>query len=358
MRDDPEVINVREEERIDTARLEPYLRERLTVADGSFAVRQFGGGHANLTYLVRFGETEYVLRRPPLGPLAPRSHDMRREHAVLSKLFAAFPLAPQSYLLCTDRDVIGSDFIIEERKHGIAIRRNLPERFASDPALTRRIGDMLVDTLSRLHTVDVAAAGLSELGRPEGYVERQLEGWTSRWTAARTRASADAAPLVEWLRDALPASPAATLVHNDYKLDNMLVEPQDPAQISALLDWDMCTVGDPLMDVGYLLALWVEPTDPPFARVGAMPTWHEGFATRREAAQRYARKTGFDITHLTWYHVFNLFRFAGILQQIYQRFERGQTHDARFARFGDQANVLVDAAAQLAGVSAPPSQAL
>lgn len=351
MNDDPEVIDVREEERVDTVRLEPYLRERLPAAEGAFALRQFGGGHANLTYLIRFGETEYVLRRPPLGPVAPRSHDMRREHAVLSKLFAVFPLAPRSYLLCTDGDVIGSDFIVEERKHGIAIRRDLPERFARDPGLTRRIGHMLVDTLSRLHMVDISTAGLLELGHPEGYVGRQLEGWAARWTAARTQSSADAAPLVAWLREALPASPAVTLIHNDYKLDNMLVAPEDPAHVAAVLDWDMCTIGDPLMDVGYLLALWVEPADPPFARVGAMPTWHEGFPTRAEAAERYARTTGFDIAHLTWYHVFNLFRFAGILQQIYQRFERGQTHDARFARFGEQASALVAAAARLARLS-------
>ena len=347
MHDDPEVIDVRSEERLDLARLEPYLRAHLPNTNGAFSLRQFGGGHANLTYLVRFDEREYVLRRPPLGPVPAHAHDMRREHAVLSKLYVAFPLAPRSYHLCVDHAILGCDFVLEERKHGIAIRRDLPTRFHGDATFGKRLGHALVDTLAALHRVDVLATGLGDLGRPDGYVARQLDGWAGRWDAARTKETVDASPLVAWLRERLPHSPAATLVHNDFKLDNMLVDADDPASIRALLDWDMCTYGDPLMDLGYVLALWPEAGDPPAYRAGAMPTWREGFPTRAQVVARYAAATGFDVSHVSWYHVFNVFRFAAILQQIYKRYDAGQTHDERFAGFGTQANALIFAASML-----------
>jgi aminoglycoside phosphotransferase (APT) family kinase protein len=347
--DDPEVIAVRAEEQLDGARLEPYLRANLPRAEGAFAMRQFGGGHANLTYLVSFGDAEYVLRRPPLGPVPANAHDMRREHTVLARLHEAFPLAPQSFLLCTDHAIAGADFLVEERKRGIAIRRDLPERYRDDPALARRIGDMLVDTLAQLHGVDPAAVGLSELGHPDGYVARQLSGWIKRWEAARTSTTASADAVTAWLLAHVPPMQAATLVHNDYKLDNMLLDGDDPARITALLDWDMCTLGDPLMDLGYMLALWPQTDDPPLWRVSGMPTWRGGFPTRDDATQRYAAKTGFDVARITWYYVFNIFRFAAIIQQIYVRFERGQTQDERFRNFGAQANALVGAAATMVG---------
>ena len=351
--DDPEVIDVRPEERLELAALEPYLRAQLDEPSGAFSLRQFGGGHANLTYLVRFGEREYVLRRPPLGPIPAHAHDMRREHAVLSKLYIAYPLAPRSYLLCTDRAIVGSDFVVEERKHGIAIRRDLPERFARDRAFCGRLGRAVIDGLADLHRVDVDAVGLHDLGRPEGYVLRQVEGWGSRWEAARTAESADATWIAAWLRERLPASPAATIVHNDFKLDNMLLDAGEPSCVSALLDWDMCTYGDPLMDLGYLLALWPEPNDPPAFRLGAMPTWHEGFPSRDAAIARYAERTGFNVERVAWYVIFNVFRFAAILQQIYKRYEAGQTHDERFRGFGNHANVLIAAATTLAKREAP-----
>jgi aminoglycoside phosphotransferase (APT) family kinase protein len=346
--DDPEVIDVRPEERLDVTRLEPFLRAHLPLAQGPFTMRQFGGGHANLTYLVRFGESEYVFRRPPLGPVPPLAHDMRREHAVLSVLYRAFPLAPRSYVLCTDHSIAGSDFIVEERKHGIAIRRDLPEAYRADRTFCTRLGNAMIQTLAALHRVDYLGAGLTELGKPTGYVMRQVEGWAKRWDAARTSESADAARIIEWLRARLPPSPAVTIVHNDYKLDNMLLDAQDPSQVTALLDWDMCTIGDPLMDLGYLLALWPESSEMNRASRGWMPTWREGFPTRAEATGLYASATGFDVTRVEWYHIFNIFRFAAILQQIYKRFVEGQTTDERFHDFGVQANALIHTAEELA----------
>ncbi|MHB8146728.1 MAG: phosphotransferase family protein [Vulcanimicrobiaceae bacterium] len=348
MKTDSEIIAVRPEESLDISMLEPYLRSQLPDARGAFELAQFGGGHANLTYLVCFGEDEYVLRRPPLGPVPARAHDMKREFKVLHALHHAFPLAPQAFVLCTDPAIIGSDFLVEERKYGIAVRRDLPAHFQGDEDLAERIGHMLVDTLASLHAVDPQRVDLADLGRPDGYLKRQLGGWIERWNAARSATSYNADALVAWLQHTPPTSQVTTLVHNDYKLDNMLLDSGDPSKVVAVLDWDMCTIGDPLMDVGYMLALWPQASDPPAARAGAMPTWRPGFPTRREAAERYARLTGFDLSRVQWYYIFNIFRFAAILQQIYRRFELGQTHDERFRGFGEQADTLIALATMLA----------
>ncbi len=351
MADDPELIDVRSDERLNLTRLEPYLRERLPGAEGPLELRQFGGGHANLTYLLGFGETEYVLRRPPLGPVAPSSHDMAREHRVLAALSRVFPLAPHSYLLCDDPAILGAPFHVMERRQGIVIRTDLPEEIKGDPALNRRIGEMMVDVLAALHRVDSGAAGLGDLGRPEGFVRRQLDGWTRRWHAAKQEDVARMDAVVAWLEDALPASKTISLLHNDYKLDNMMVGAEDPARAVAVFDWDMCTRGDPLMDLGYLLTFWGEAGDDPAWILGAsMPTWHQGFPTREAAAERYARATGFDCGAVHWYHVFGVFKIAVVLQQIYIRFLRGQTRDRRFAAFGERIAALIDKAATLAGV--------
>ncbi|MFQ6018406.1 MAG: phosphotransferase family protein, partial [Kiloniellaceae bacterium] len=226
MPDDPELIDVRADERLDLARLDPFLRDRLPNAAGPLRMRQFGGGHANLTYLLRFREAEYVLRRPPLGPVAPTSHDMKREHRVLANLWRVFPLAPRSYLLCDDPTIIGADFHVMERRHGIVIRRDLPARFEGNPALNRRIGEMIVDVLARLHAADPEAADLGDLGRPEGFVERQLQGWAKRWHAAKDRDLPRVDEIAAWLERNLPTAQATALLHNDFKLDNMMVEPE------------------------------------------------------------------------------------------------------------------------------------
>ncbi len=339
---DADTIEVRPEERIDTTRLEPYLHEHLEGAHGPLTVRQFGGGHANLTYLIRFGEREWVLRRPPLGPVAPGAHDMRREHRVLSTLHAGYPLAPQAYLLCTDHSVVGADFFVMERRHGIAFRRDIPAPWRDRPDVLRGVGESLVDNLARLHAVDPASVGLGELGRPDGYIERQVYGWIERWHNALTPDVGAAEPFTGWLRQTVPTARRTALLHNDYKLDNTLLDPANPARTVAVLDWDMSTRGEPLMDFGELLCLWGEKGDGGESLHGRMPTWHAGFMTRREAAERYARTSGADVSDLHWYVVFNVFRFAVILQQIYIRFTRGQTHDERFRDMGAAVNAITE----------------
>ncbi len=350
MERDHEVIDVRPDEVIETERLAPWLRERLPEAQGAFDLAQFGGGHANLTYLIRFGKNEYVLRRPPLGPVAPGSHDMGREHRVLKDLWRAFPLAPRSYVYCDDKDIIGADFHVMERRHGTAIRTELPDRYDWTPELNRRVGEMIVDVLATLHKADPARAGLDTLGRPEGFVERQLAGWSKRWDAAIDESSPTAMQdVIALLKRGCPKSQYVSLLHNDFKLDNMLVAVDDPARAAAVLDWDMCTRGDPLADLGYMLAFWGEAGDDPAWINGAsMPTWNDGFPTRDEVVERYAKATGFDCTHADWYHLFGVFKIAVILQQIYVRYLRGQTQDARFAVFGERIAGLVDKACTLA----------
>jgi aminoglycoside phosphotransferase (APT) family kinase protein len=352
-----ELIDERPDERLDTTRLEPYLREHLEGAKGPPSVRQFGGGKANLTYLLRFEDREFVLRRPPLGPIPPGAHDMRREHRVLSVLHRRFPLAPRSLLLCEDESIIGAVFIVEERRHGFVIRDDIPAEFAGRPELNRRIGLALVDALADLHLVPPAEVGLDDLGRPEGYLERQLSGWVRRWQAAQGGEQAEHAaalmqPVLDWLGRHLPPSRgAAALLHNDYRLDNCLLDTADPAQIVAVLDWDMCTQGDPLADLGYVLNYWVEPgDDPEWREIAAMPTWRDGFPSRAEAIARYAARTGFEVTAIGWHQVFAAFKLAVIIQQIYIRFVRGQTQDERFRYYYRRVLGLAAKARLMAGL--------
>ncbi|MGE3781229.1 MAG: phosphotransferase family protein [Alphaproteobacteria bacterium] len=392
-----ELIDERPDEHLDTSRLDPYLRAHLPGAEGPLSVRQFGGGKANLTYLLRFGTPtptlprlrgrgqasdgigipspaggggsgrghtaektagarEFVLRRPPLGPIPPGAHDMRREHRVLSVLHRRFPPAPKSLLLCEDESVIGAVFVVTERRHGFVIRDDIPVEFAGMPDLNRRIGEALIDVLADLHLVPPGEVGLGDLGRPQGYVERQLQGWSRRWHAAQggaeaERSAAAMAPVLDWLDAHLPQSGAAALLHNDYRLDNCLLDSGDPGRIEAVLDWDMCTQGDPLADLGYVLNYWVEPGDPPeWREIAAMPTWRAGFPSRAEAIARYAARTGLDVGPVGWHQVFAAFKLAVIIQQIYIRFVRGQTQDQRFRHYhrrvlglADKANGLIAA---------------
>lgn len=354
-----EVIAERPDERLERSRLEPYLRRHLEGAEGPLAVRQFGGGHADLTYLLRFGENEFVLRRPPLGPVAPGSHDVAREYRVLSRLYRAYPLAPRGLHLCEDESVIGAPFVIEERRHGFVIREDLPPEYSGRPELNRRIGFALVDALADLHLVDPAAVGLESLGRGRGFLERQVEGWARRWNAAldlpaQATVERRMAPVVLWLKERLPPSAATSLVHNDYRLDNLLLSAEDPACVNAVLDWDMCTRGDPLCDLAYVLNYWLEPDEDPFWRgFLSMPTWRLGFPSRAEALARYTGRTGFDVAALAWYLAFSAFKLAVIIQQIYIRYRRGQTQDERFRDFGEAVAALTEKAARLAGVSYP-----
>ena len=248
-----DVIDVRPDEKLDETALAAYLRGKLAGSENELTIRQFGGGAANLTYLLDYGTAQYVLRRPPLGPVAASAHDMGREYRVLSVLWRAFPYAPRAFLFCDDPAVIGAPFFVMERRQGVVVRRSLPAAFAGQPDAPRRMSEALVDALAAFHAVDYAALGLGDLGKPQGFLTRQIEGWYQRWNAAKTTELADMERVYGWLRDNQPASAAVSLVHNDYKLDNVMLAADDPGRVVAIFDWDMCTLGDPLADLGALL---------------------------------------------------------------------------------------------------------
>src|SRR5262245_32245338 len=252
MTDASDVAPVRPDEQLDAGVVAAYLRGKVPGSDAPLEILQFPGGHANLTYLLRFGEREYVLRRPPLGPVAPRSHDMVREFRALAALGPFYAPAPRVFVLCEDPGVIGAPFFVMERRHGIVVRRTMPPEIADDPAVRRRVGEAAIDALADLHAVPVAGTPVAALGKPEGFVERQTRGWSERWQRAKTDEIAAMDALATRLVSRIPPALAATVVHNDFKLDNMMLDRSDPGRVVAVLDWDMTTLGDPRIDVGTL----------------------------------------------------------------------------------------------------------
>ena len=351
-----DTIDVRSDERLDEQKLADYLadkRDILEVGDAPFVIRQFGGGMANLTYEIDFGEKQFVLRRPPLGPVAKSAHDMGREYKVLSRLYEKFPLAPRAYLFCDDHDVIGSDFFVMARHYGTVVRKTMPEVFASNPQAPRQMSAALINALADFHAVDYEAIGLGDLGKPDGFLLRQIEGWHRRWHKAKPEEVPLMDVLYEWLKANVPEKTAASLIHNDYKLDNVMVNTEDPSKLVAIFDWDMCTLGDPLSDLGTLMTYWSDETDPPHMKMLGttfMPVGTYDFMSRAELLERYAARSGRDLSDIGFYHVLGLFRLIVILAQIYIRYVRGQTKDKRFAPLGQMLPLLVQAAADVAGV--------
>ena len=338
-----ETIKVREGEGFDAGSVESVLREKIDgLPDGELEVEQFPSGASNLTYLLKIGAWEGVLRRPPMGLIPPKAHDMGRESGILSKLNAAYPLAPKPYFFTDDESVIGAPFYVMEKRTGVVLDESFPEDVRPDEELCRGISRTVVDTLVELHAVDPAEAGLGELGRPEGFLERQTKGWISRYDEAKTDEIEEVGPLTDWLVNNVPDSPPPTVIHNDYKLNNLVLSPDDLTEVRAVLDWEMTTVGDPLFDLAVSLSYWIEPGDPDDLKA-VMPTVTStpGFMTRRELIDRYAEKSGRDLSEMHWYVVFGYFKLAGILQQIFARWKNGQTSDERFATFGDRVRTLI-----------------
>ena len=339
-----DTIPVRSDEQFNEAKLAAYLNDKLPGATHPPSVRQFGGGAANLTYLLDYGTHQYVLRRPPLGPVAKSAHDMGREYKVLSVLHQVFPYAPRAFLYCDDPSIIGADFFVMERRQGIVVRKSMPKEFTSAPDATRRMSTAMVDALAEFHVVDYHALGLSDLGKPDGFITRQIEGWNKRWHAAKTEDVPEMDSVYDWLKSHQPATSASSLIHNDYKLDNIMFDSSDPGKVVAIFDWDMCTLGDPLNDLGALLSYWSDPTDPPYLQSLAMMPTNAGFMTRSELVERYALKSGRSVHDIHFYHALGLFRVTVIIAQIYFRYHRGQTQDQRFAAFGPMIPLMARAA--------------
>ena len=328
-------------EELDVARLSDFARSAMPDSTGPVVVEQFPSGHSNLTYLVRVGEAEFVLRRPPFGTTVKSAHDMGREFRVLSKLWAVYPPAPRPAAACDDPSVIGAPFYLMERRRGFVVRREAPPELTSSPDKCRELSRAMADNLARLHAIDWKAAGLDGFGKPDGYVRRQVEGWSRRWADAQTEALPAMDELAAWLARRMPPESGAAVIHNDYKLDNLLLDPADPARIEAVLDWEMATIGDPLMDLGTALAYWVEAGDPPEFQGSRMsPTTTAGFLTRAEFVDRYRQSSGRAVPDPAYYYVFGLFKLAVILQQIYYRYVKGATSDDRFVRFAETVRSL------------------
>ena len=346
----PEIAPVRAGERLDWPRLEAWLRPRLAEilpdVDGSLDVQQFPNGSANLTYLLRVGAHELVLRRPPMGQIAPGAHDMKREFKVLSRLWRRFDRAPRAYLFCDDQSVLGADFFVMERRRGEVVRTEIPESMRAHPDVGRRIAFALVDAMAELHVLDPAACDLADLGKPEGFVERQLAGWARRWELAKFDDSpAAVSALHDRLVREIPAPSRASIVHNDLKLDNCQFDPADPDRVASIFDWDMATLGDPLIDLGTLLNYWPDPADPPDASRASHPglTLME-LPTRAEITARYAARTGIDVAAVRWWEAFALWKTVVVVQQLHRRWVRGESTDPRMEHIADRIPSLVEAA--------------
>ncbi len=332
---------VRRGEGLDTHRLEGFLLENLPGTEGPLAVQQFPSGFSNLTYLLTLGSKDFVLRRPPFGNPVKTAHDMGREYRVLSKLCEVYELAPRPHLFCQDPDLIGDEFYVMERRTGVVLRGPEPPASLHSPELAHRLCESFVANLAHLHTLDYRAAGLGELGKPSGYVERQVTGWSKRYVNARTDDVPEMDQLAAWLADHMPTESGAALIHNDYKYDNLLLDPEDLTHIRAVFDWEMTTIGDPLMDLGSTLAYWVEPTDSQSLKKYAFgPTMLPGSMTRQELVSRYIDHTESHQFDPLFYYCYGLFKLAVIVQQIYARFVRGLTHDTRFAELNRKVKSL------------------
>lgn len=336
---------VRSGEELNLPALTRYLTGRIDGAEADIHVEQFPGGHSNLTYLLAIAGREYVLRRAPLGPVAPKAHDMVREARVLGAIHPHFPPAPKVHLICDDASILGSPFFLMQRRRGIILRDRIPEEISAHENYQSRISRAFTDTLIQLHSIDVEKHGLTALGKPEGFLERQLKGWSDRWTRAQIESGPEMDRVMRWLAETMPPSPAPTLVHNDFKLDNVMLDAAAPDRIEAVLDWEMTTVGDPLCDLGLTLCYWSSTEIPGTAQQAL--TAAEGWWTRDQFVAHYAEKTARDLTALSWHEVFGVFKLAVILQQIYFRFVRGQTHDERFRTFDKRVQSLIVRATKL-----------
>jgi aminoglycoside phosphotransferase (APT) family kinase protein len=341
-------VAVRAGEELDLVRLSAYLGRHFD-GPGPVTVEQFPSGHSNLTYRVTWGGRELVLRRPPFGSQVKSAHDMGREYRVLSKLHESYKVAPKVILYCDDLSVLDAAFYLMEPIRGIILRRQLPPGLLLSPAMARQLSEAFLDNLVRLHSLDYDKIGLGDLGKPQGYLERQVKRWIERYHNSATDDLPEVGRISVWLTQHIPASSDAALIHNDYKYDNVVLDSNDITKIVGVLDWEMCTLGDPLSDLGTTLAYWTDPSDPDeLQEVRSAPTTIPGTLTRTQLAQRYARATGRGIQDLVFYLTFARFKVAVIVQQIYYRYARGLTHDERFATMPHRIAILMRASLRCA----------
>jgi aminoglycoside phosphotransferase (APT) family kinase protein len=335
---------------VDEGALTRFLDERLP-GDGEWTILRHQAGHSNETFFLRRGDEDLVLRRPPLGAFLPSAHDVGREYRVLSALQGTSVRVPRTILQCTDESIIGAPFYLMERVDGVVVRMDLPALFAEEHR--SKIGEELIDALVELHSIDPVECGLEGFGKPSGYLERQLRRWKGQLelTLPHTRPIPDLERVGEWLAENLPVSGPTTLVHGDYKLDNVMLANEIPARLVAILDWEMSTLGDPLADLGWMISFWREPGDAAgnlFAETTRV-TESPGFSSRADLIERYARATGRDVERLDWYQVLAIWKLAILLEGSYARHLAGMTDDPFFERMEHGVPALAAAALQVAG---------
>jgi aminoglycoside phosphotransferase (APT) family kinase protein len=335
-------VAVRPGEEIDDGRVAAFLGRIDPALAPLPEIAQFSGGASNLTYLLRYPDRDLVLRRPPFGRYAPGAHDVLREARIMQALKPVYPYVPAIVALSEGDGVMEAPFYVMERIDGIIPRRDLPRGLSLTEADARRLCLSVIDKLVELHQVDVPGAGLAQLGKGEGYVRRQIESWSDRCRKAATEGVGDFEDVMAWLAAKIPGGEVAIrVIHNDFRFDNVVLDPDDPFRVIGVLDWEMATLGDPLMDLGGSLAYWIEADDPPALKaLRRQPTHLQGMLTRREVIDYYGERTGFRVDNFDFYRVYGLFRLAVIAKQIYFRFIKGQTRNPQFAGFGDAVNVL------------------
>jgi len=338
----------RESDKLDVESLLGYLSENLPkfLRTNKFRIAQFSGGASNITYQISNGIKSIILRRPPSGTKAKSAHDMVREFNVLDRIKSYYSLSPKPILLCEDESVIGEKFFIMEKVDGLGIDKNLPCEMTIEQQKT--LCQNFIKGILELHQIDIDLPEIASLGKPEGYAERQLQGWYERFNKAKTEDVLSCDNLYQWLESNLPLnSGLKALIHNDYKFDNLVLDKEEPEKIIGLLDWEMATLGDPLLDLGCSLAYWVQADDPQALHaIRMMPTHLEGMMTRQQLFDSYCQQSGLKNVTLTPYYVFGLFRLAVIAQQIYYRFYHGQTDNPKFKNFGQLVNILIGFAEQ------------
>lgn len=333
--------SVRQGEELNETNLQAFLREKLDLKNEKIQISQFPAGSSNLTYCIKIGETEFVLRRPPFGNRVKSAHDMSREFFVLSRLSKVYNPAPKPLIYCGDEAVIGSEFYLMQRRRGLIIRGKSPEILENSPGLQKKVCESFIENLAAIHVLDYKTIGLGDLGKPEGYVRRQVEGWTRRYFNAKTGENIELEKSIEWLNAEIPKSNGAALIHNDYKFDNVMLDPENLTEIVAVLDWEMATVGEPLMDLGSSLAYWMskEAGEEILAQPFNPRVLIENIS-RRELVEMYEKFSGRGVSDILFYYVFGTFKLAVIAQQIYFRFHKGFTQDKRFANFDHFVNTL------------------
>lgn len=322
---------VRRGEELDLVSVDPWIKANVPGLTGTPDVTQYSGGASNWTYCLKYAEREIILRRAPDGTKAKGAHDMIREHRLQAALKPAYRYVPEMLGVCEDKSILGTEFYIMEKLNGIIPRKNFPPALKLDPTQTNQICRNVLDCMIELHKVDHEAANLSHLGKGAGYTERQISGWSKRYAQARTWNVPSGKKVIQWLEDNIPQKEIICITHNDFRFDNVVLNASDPSEVIGVLDWELATLGDPLMDLGNTLAYWIEAGDGYLAQMSRrQPTHLEGMFTRKEVVSYYLEKTGFEVDDFTFYEVYGLFRLAGIIQQIYYRYHHKQTRNPAF----------------------------